>query len=436
MAIDFNLLQSPNAAITQGMNMGAALGQTKLQADARESAARAAEAMNQDISGIVSKRSPTAADYAGLVTKYPQFSEQFGKAWGMLNEEQKANRTQQASDVYAALQADAPETALEVLETQKSAASNSGDERGARSAQVMIDLIKQNPELAKSSVGMRLASMMGPDKFAETFTKLEQERREKSLDPSKLSEAQAKARKAATEADFTEAQIVGDLQKQGWDIYKIQEDAKVAKENSKIAALNAQIKREGNDIKREQMELKLQEMKDKRDATIRERTGQAEAAAMGIDNALSTVDRLLQNPELDNILGSVEGSRFYPSVIMGLLNPAADSDRRADALADVETVQGQQFISNLMDAKARGATFGSLTEQEGQKLEGYISSLKTRQSEQQFRSNLRNIQRLLLKSRKNTYEKSGIPETIPDTPNAQPTPQDIEDIMNRYGPES
>ena len=426
MAIDFNLLPNPSQAITAGMNMGSALNQERQKALANKSAQEANQQMQQDIGAITSKRTPTAQDYAALTTKYPQFSEQFQQAWGMLNEEQKSNRVQQASDVYSALDAGSVDLAKDFLEEQAQAAENSGNTSSAKAARTLIKVIDANPDAAKSSVGIRLASMMGPDKFTETFTKLEQERREKALDPSSLTKAQADARKAATEADFKEAQIVGDLQKQGWDIYKIQEDSKVAKENSKIAALNAQIKREGNDIKREQMQIKLDEMKRKRDEAVQSRVGEVESARGNIDNMLNNVDRILQLPAgtLEDATGAWDGSW------VGDVIDTFDQDVQ-DFKALLENLDAQAFLAQIPQMKGLGA----LSENEGKKLSAALQSFQRKQSTPQFVQNLKETQRLMLKARANLAKSYGVPETIPDTPASAPSPDDIESIMNQYLPE-
>jgi hypothetical protein len=426
MAIDFNLLPNPSQSIAAGMNMGAALNQEQQKALVNKAAQEANKQMQQDIGAIVSKRVPTAKDYATLTTKYPQFSEQFQQAWGMLNKEQQSNRITQASDVYSALEAGRVDVAQDLLEEQAQAAENSGNAPSAKAARTLIKVIDANPDAAKTSVGMRLASMMGPDKFTETFTKLEQERREKSLDPSKLTKAQADARKAATEADFTEAQIVGDLQKQGWDIYKIQEDAKVAKENSKIAALNAQIKREANDIKRDQMQIKLDEMKRKRDEAVQARVGEVESARGNIDNMLNNVDRILQMPTgtIEDATGAWDGSW-----IGGVID-TFDQDVQ-DFKALMENLDAQAFLAQVPQMRGLGA----LSENEGKKLSAALQSFNRKQSTEQFVKNLKETQRLMLKARETLAKSYGVPETIPDTPAAAPSPDDIESIMNQYLPE-
>jgi hypothetical protein len=101
-----------------------------------------------------------------------------------------------------------------------------------------------------------------------------------------------------------------------------------------------------------------------------------------------------------------------------------DADKRADAIADIETIQSQAFVNNLIEAKKSGATFGSLDKNEGEKLVSYVVNLKRAQSEQQFIDNLREVQRLLLKSRDNLSTQYGVPNNIPDRPNLVTSPEE------------
>lgn len=376
---------------------------------------------------------PTPSALASMMVKYPTLSENFKRTYDVLSNEQKGARLDQATQVYAALESGRPEIAQQYLVDQAVAHRNSGQEKDAKVLEDLATLIKESPDTAKTSTGLFLASTMGPDKFAETFTKLQAEQRDAAMAPAKLTEAQARAQKAAVDARFAESMAVQDLNKKGWDIAKIQNDMAVSRDNSKIAALNANLRRETNDLKRAEIGQKLEDAKLKRDKNVRERAAEISSARSGIDNSISTIDRLVSNPELDNILGSVEGSSFYPTTLAGLVSPTGDSDKRADAVADLETIQSQSFLNNLMEAKSKGATFGALTEKEGDRLTGYVQSLKTKQSEKQFRDNLSEMQRLLLKSRANLSEKYGVPDTIPDTPAAQPSPATIDELLQKYG---
>ena len=259
--------------------------------------------MDSDLGAL--SQNPTPSALASMMVKYPSLSENFKKTYDVLSSEQKDSRIKQASQVYAAMQAGKPEVAQQLLLEQAAAARNAGMEQDAQAAETVAELVKLNPATAETSTGLLLASAMGPDKFAETFTKLQGERREAELQPSKLTESQAKAQKAAVEAKFAESGAVLDLQKKGWDITKIQEDIKIAKQNASIAALNAQIAREGNQIKREENQLKLQDMVQKRDEAVRTKAAELESARTNMDNMLNTADRILKTPI--GVIGSAAG---------------------------------------------------------------------------------------------------------------------------------
>lgn len=340
-------IQNPTDNLINALNIGSSL----LAIKEKQAAAQVSQNMQADFESLGSNPSPYAI--AQLATKYPQMSEDLQRVHNMLNEEQRNAKVSRASEVYAALQANNPEIAKQLLEEQSIAFANAGDEQESKVLSDFARLVELSPDTAKITAGTFLASAMGPEKFTETFTKLEANRRASQLEGAELTEKQAKARKAAVEANFAESNATMDLQKKGWDIYKLQEDVKIAKENSKIAALNAQISREANQLK-EEMSSKLEDMKLKRDAEVQQRASELRAYTQTIDNSVNTIDRLLKNPELDNVVGSLEGASFYPSTLFALLNPLADSDVRVDATADIENIQSQQFIDNLIQTKEKG----------------------------------------------------------------------------------
>lgn len=415
--IDYNI-ENPTDAIMGGLNISSGLNQIEAAKVASADAEAANQQMSTDINNIVSKGTPSASDFAALTVKYPQFNKQFKQAWDMLGGEQQQNRINQMSDVYATLEAGDTDVAKQILETQARAAENSGDEKSAKAARALSSSIELNPATAKTSVGLRLAAAMGPEKFTETFTKLQGERREAAIDPSTLSLAQSKAKKAAVEADFASSDAAADLQKKGWDIYKIQEDAKIAKENSRIAAITAGIKREQNDLKKQEMRQKLDGMKLGRDAAVREKMAKVESANFNIDNMLNTADRILQTSAgvIDDATGPIE-SRL----------PTLDSDV-ADFEALIETIDAQAFLSQIPNITGMGA----LSDAEGKKLAAALQNFSLKQSPARLMQNVREAQRLLLKARTNISSKHGVPESIPDTPAVESSPQDIDAILKKY----
>lgn len=374
-------------------------------------------AMESELAQLSQNPSPSAL--ASMMVKYPQLSEQFKRTYDVLSTEQQQARLGQATQVYSALQAGKPEIAQQLLTEQSTAYRNSGMEREAKTLEDLGKLIEMNPQTAITSTGLFLASAMGPEKFTETFTKLQNERRQEELQPSALTEAQAKAQKAAVEAKFAESNAAMDLQKKGWDITKIQEDIKIAKQNAGIAALNAQIAREGNQIKRQEQQIKLAELVDKRDTAVREKTADVEAARTNMDNMLNTADRILATPI--DVVGSAAGpvSARMPTL----------SQKTADFEALVETLGSQSFLAQIPNIKGMGA----LSNAEGEKLQAALQNFSLKQSPERLLENVREAQRLILKARQNVSKRYGVPDKVPDTPAAQPSAADIDALVKKYG---
>jgi hypothetical protein len=421
---NYNLnLPNPAESLINTLNVGKGITQLRSQraeATQAEQAAAAQQKLQEDLNKLGENPSPAALTQ--IMVRHPQLSEHFKRTYDVLSSEHQQARVDQASRVYAALAAGQPEMAQNVLKEQATAYRNSGMEREAKTLEDLAEMARVSPEAAKTSTGLFLAAAMGPDKFTETFTKLQSERREAQLAPEQLTEAQAKARKAATEADFAGSNAALDLQKKGWDIFKIQEDTKIAKENSRIAAMKAATDRETNELKREELNLKLEEARRKRDQEVRDRAAEIETANGNIDNMMNTMDRIIATPigVVEDATGPIE-SRL----------PTMSSDV-ADFEALIENLDAQAFISQIPNIKGMGA----LSDAEGKKLTAALQSFSLKQSPRRLIANVKEAQRLMLKARTNLANKFGVPETIPNTPAAAETtlPEDIDAILNKYLP--
>ena len=117
--------------------------------------------------------------------------------------------------------------------------------------------------------------------------------------------------------------------------------------------------------------------------------------------------------------GPIQGSRFYPTTLVGAVLPGQDGDLRADALADIELVKSQQFIDNFIDIKEQGLVFGSLDKSEGSKIQGYITNMTTAKSDSAFVEGLIGIQNVLMGAADRRADKVGQPRTIRKTPEAK-----------------
>ena len=248
---------------------------------------------------------------------------------------------------------------------------------------MLRDGIVASPEATRFGLkGMLFASLGGKD-YGDLMKTLGENERAQELQPMKVSEAKSNAEIAAVKAKFAESDAAIDLQKKGWDITKIQEDIKIQKINSQIAAMNAQTSRmnsgiaaQGNNLKMQENQIKLQELIDKRDTATREKAAKAESARASIDNLINTADRLLANPMLPRVLGAVEGR----------VTSAPLSNQAADAIALIETLNAQAFLSQIPNIKGTG----NLSEKEGDKIQAALTNLSRVQSEKQFVANQKN----------------------------------------------
>ena len=402
-----------------GMGFEAAKQQNILQQQQAQQALQQQQAL-QDAQRLVFQK-PSAENYARLMTLDPKSSEAYQRAWSARNAEQQETLAADLLKQGAAITSGKPEIAAQYLEDKASAieAQNNGQPTPeSQAVRTQARLMKEHPQFALGQIQALLAVNPLGKSASEALAKFGEESRAQALQPSALTEAKAKADKAAVAAKFAESDAVLDLQKKGWDITKIQEDIKIAKQNAGIAALNAQIAREGNALKREENQLKLQDMLQKRDAAVREKAADVESARFNIDNMLNTADRILKNPKLNDVVGTIEGRL-----------PVVLSDEAQDAVALIETLGSQAFLSQIPNVKGMGA----LSNAEGEKLQNAFQNLGRVQSEKQFRQNLKEAQRLLLKARQNVSRRYGVPESVPDTPAVQTAPADIDALVKKYG---
>lgn len=416
------------SGFTQGINMQE--GRVKLQQMQQQQAL--SQQLQTDLAGLARKPDAKASDFAGMMVKYPQLSEHFKRGWDTLNAEQQQNKLGQATQVYAAVNSGRPDIAADLLTQNAAALRNSGKEDEAKAAETMAKFIQMDPKSAKTTTGLLLSSLMGPEKFADTFTKLEQEGRSASQAPAELTLKQQQARKAESDANlaeitarYGEQNAVTDLAKKGWDIKKVESDIDVAKQNARIAAMNAQSNRmnavtnQGElGVKKGDLNLKIQEATRKRDEDMATRVSDITSARTNIDNMINTVDQLLKHPGLPKATGSIAGR------VMSVRQDSANFD------ALLENANAQAFLSQIPQMKG----MGSLSDAEGKKLAAALQNFNTIQDADQLTANFKEAQRLLLKGRQNLVTKYRIPDNVPDTPAAAPPAAAVDDLLKKYGP--
>lgn len=377
-------------------------------------AQRAAQEKHQQYSADLRTylNNPTPQSAAALTVKYPEQREAFKQSWDILGKDQQDQQFKSGIQVYSALKNKSPDVAKGILDKQIEAMKNSGQD--ASSFEQIREAVERNPDASMAQIGLTL-SALEPEKWG----KIAGEMRSSAKAPAEQSLAEAKASKAATDAKFAESKAVQDLSKGGWEIQKLANDIGISRQNSQIAAINSSISREKNDLKRQELGLKLQEKVDARDAKINEKAAEVTSARATIDNMLNTADRVLQTPI--DIIGSAAGpiSSKLPTT----------SQDTADFEELVNTLSSQAFMAQIPALKGMGA----LSNAEGEKLQSSLQNLSLRQSPERLVENVKEAQRLIMKSRANLSGKYGVPDVTPDTPAAAPSPTGIEAILKKYG---
>lgn len=389
----------------------AGLGQELRRIRGEKKANEQMQVYQQDLERTFQSGKPE--DFAALIAKYPQQREAFKDSWDILSKGQQDNEFKEAVQVYQALQTN-PEVAKQLADERILATENSGgDTTNLKQIRQAMDV---DPQQAANYLAFTLSSI-DPDKWSNIST----ERREAELAPSKLTESQAKAEKAAVDAKFAESNAALDLQKKGWDIQKIQNDISVSRQNSRIAAMNAKLASETNDLKRAALQQKINDAQSKRDSEVREKAANLESARGNIDNMLNTADRILGTP-----IGVIESATGPISSRLPTL-----SEDTADFEALMENIDAQAFLSQIPNLTGMGA----LSDAEGKRITAALQNFSLKQSPGRLTENVKEAQRLLLKARQNLADKHGVPETIPDTPSAVQTPaSDIDALIQQYAP--
>lgn len=392
--------------------IGDIFGKRMQQRQAQEQARQAQEQYARDLQEAFRVANPQA--FAQLIAKYPGQREALGDAAKLVQQDVLDNDWKQGLQIASALENNAPDVARRILQERVDAAKNAGEDPGIY-GQILSSVEAGDIQGARGATNFAL-SLVDPKRFGEfaaSMTTAEQR-------PAIVSEAKSKAQLAATVAKFAESKAVQDLRLGEAQIKKLAEDTEIARMNARIAAMNAATSREGNDLKRQELQLRINEMQRERDSKTRERVATVEAGRASMDNMLNTIDRVLKNPALNDVIGSLEGRM-----------PAAASaldDQESDAIALIETLGSQAFLAQIPNIKGMGA----LSNAEGEKLQSALQNLSRAQSEKQFRASLKEAQRLVLKGRKNLSDQYGVPDTVPDTPAAEPSAAEVDALINRY----
>ena len=411
----------PSQALLSGIQSGVGLQNLRVQQQQQQAALTAQQARSDAFARLASNPNRTADDWAQAMTLMPDMSEHFKRAWEVQNTAQQQATVGEMSQVAAALMLGKPEAAAAILTNRIKALENGGPPDQLQGAKSMLAMIQADPKFALGMTMAKLRANPAAKDVVENIVKLNKDARDEAAAPAELRQKEADAKKAEVGAKFAEVGALLDLKEKGWRITAIQEDIDIKKQANRIAAMNAATAREGNALKREELTLQIQAARQKLDDAVRTKAADIESARSSIDNLINTADKILGVHKKDP--GTVESAHGPLSSRM----PTA-SQSTADYEAMVETLGSQTFIAQIPAMKGTGA----LSEREGDKLQASLQSLSLKQSPASMKAAVEEVQRLMLKSRKNLTTRYGVPETVPDTPAVDASPAAIDALVKQY----
>lgn len=402
-------------SISDGYKLGMGIQQLRAQRAEMEQKQAAAQAQQErqqafrkEIGPAILAGDPGAT--ATLFAKYPEFGDELKKATGFLSDADENNIKTTTATVFNGLESGDLNIAKQALQSRVDYRNKIGAPADVWKS-ALDNLNSGDPtKIAQVKQQATLMHALYNPTAVKAINDIHTDQRAQEVQPAKVREAGASADKAvadastaATTAKYAESKALTDLEKSGWDIKAIQADIGFKRESNRIAAMNAAANRENNSLKRQELQIKVNEARSALDTRVRENAAAAESGAASIDNMTNTINRVLDSPGLDKVVGSVQGR--LGSYL---------SDEGADSIALIDTLGSQAFLSQIAAVKG----MGSLSNAEGEKLQAAFQNFSRTQSEGQFKANLKEGLRLLTKARKNTEQKFGVPLSAPDAPAA------------------
>jgi len=218
-------LPNPAAAITSGVEQGMQLGLMAERGDlmkAQQAQALAQQQQTQaETAGIMAKQERarafqqelgklgaegfSAKALNELMIKYPEAVEQLKTPFANLSAQEREASVSELQPIVAAINAGDRITAADLLDQKINAFRNAGNERSAAAAEVQKNLVLHGDlNAAQTSLNTAVAMAMGPEKYNETFGKLEDERRKRMLEDSTNLKEYSDAKIAEAKAKFAE----------------------------------------------------------------------------------------------------------------------------------------------------------------------------------------------------------------------------------------
>jgi len=389
----FANIPSPQNAMLEGLKIGGVMhDQQQARIDAQK-AALAKDQMNADLHEL--SQNPTTEAIGRMSLKYPQLSENFKRSFDMLDPGQRQAKLEHASQVYAAINNNKPDIAIDLLTKQAEASRNVGNEKDARAAETMISMVRDHPEMAKTSAGLILSSAVGPEKFAAAYGAVGDEQRAQAEAPADLAKKQADAKKAAADADVAAGTVPGQIQ-------KVTEENLSAQAKRRIDELNVQIGQADSETKRGQLVLERDKLVAEQAKQGTEKGDTAQAQIDSSQHALDTITSLRADPLMKDTKGNwIAGMGTTLGKILGAVPGTENKDFRGQ----LESLKSQVFLPAVQQVKGMGA----LSNAEGEKLTAAVAALDADMSPKAFQNALGVVERYMQKGLQKGLASKAVP---------------------------
>jgi hypothetical protein len=383
----FANLQSPGDSFLRGIQGGVALNQLQIERQQKQAALAQQQQMQSELASL--SKNPTPEAIGSLMVKYPALSEQLKRATDVLTPAQQQAQLDHGAQVYAAVLNNQPEVAQRMLTERATALRNSGNEREAAASEMFSTMIKDHPEFAKTTMGLRLASAMGSDKFTEAFKGFGAEQRASELQPDLVLKGKSEAEEAGAKAKVATGTVPALIQKPVEENLSAAAARKVAQMNAEIAAANSETQRGQLVLERDKF---IADQKLKTSGVAADTQNQMDT----IGQSIETVKTLMKHPGLSSGTGMGGDFRAW-------FNGSDAKDFRAMA----DTLKSQQFLTQAKEMKGMGA----LSDAEGARIERAVASLDYAQSTNQFKNALGVILKTLEKGQAKVVASGKLPTT-------------------------
>lgn len=386
--------QTPTQAIAQGFQLGAGIRDDQQQQAALQAQQQAAQQQQQALRGLLTNPRASADDYAAATLLFPGLKDQVKQAWDMKNTAQQESMARDNGQVFAALQSNKPEVAIQFLQRRADAMEGAGaDPREIQQLRTQAQIIEADPAYARSSIGMFLSGTEAGRKVLTAAAGMGQEQRAAEKAPAELAKLNAEAGIATVEAENAPT-------KTNLANVNAAEDIETKRANREIAALDTQIKQANSETQRGELILKRDAAQAALDAKKLEKAEGAQSKLDKIDLSLNTVNAIFNHPGMKSVLGfGGVGS------LTGKLSGHIPGSDRKDLQGLVDTLQAQQFLTGVQNLVGMGA----LSDAEGKKIGSAVASLDLDQSAPAFKNAMGVIKTTLEKAQRNTLASGTAP---------------------------